>query len=452
MRTLPIHDHKRIDTAFQDLVAHAYKCSETGCDPVLPFTLQVTEDCNLRCTYCYQINKSKHRMSLETAKKAIDVILTDHDYISSAAAVELDFIGGEPLLEIDLIRDAYEYFLKRCIELQHPWLMRHMVSLCSNGVLYFDPRVQDFLKRYRQSISFSISVDGTRELHNACRLFPDGTGSYDAAMCAVKHFQAHYGEPGSKITIAPANVRYLFSAITHMIEEGYHSVVSNCVFEKGWTVEHARELYRQLVRLADYFYEHDLYADDCTTLFEEQAFCPVDYAQDDKNWCGGTGKMLAVDWRGIFYPCLRYMPSSLGAARKPLVVGTVERGLCKTQEEKCLRCRLDGITATSQSTEECIRCPIRAGCAWCSAYNYQETGDVNKRVTYICVMHKARALANAYYWNRFYEKHKVNAYYKNYVPEAWAVPIIGRKAWKELCAIEAAQKERSEAHGMHELR
>ena len=89
-----------------------------------------------------------------------------------------------------------------------------------------------------------------------------------------------------------------------------------------------------------------------------------------------------------------------------------------TQEE------LDSITASTQSTEECLNCPIARGCAWCSGYNYQETGDVNKRVTYICVMHKARALANTYYWNKFYQKRNIKSYYENFVPDEWALQII----------------------------
>ena len=60
------------------------------------------------------------------------------------------------------------------------------------------------------------------------------------------------------------------------------------------------------------------------------------------------------------------------------------------------------MTRCSQSTDECINCPIAAGCAWCSAYNYEYFGELNKRATFICIMHKARALANVYFWNKYY--------------------------------------------------
>ena len=153
--------------------------------------------------------------------------------------------------------------------------------------------------------------------------------------------------------------------------------------------------------------------------------------------------MIAVDYRGTFYPCLRYMPSSLGDKRAPIVIGDVDSGICCTEDQKCLSCMMSEITASSQSTAECIQCPIKSGCAWCSAYNYQETGDINKRVTHICIMHKARALANVYYWNKFYEKHNVKAYYENYCPDDWAVEIIGEEELARLKNVVKLQKERS---------
>ena len=79
-------------------------------------TFQVTDACNLACTYCYQINKGKRRMSFETAKQCIDMLLASNetnDYINpvSSPFLILDFIGGEPLLEIELIDQIMDYFI-----------------------------------------------------------------------------------------------------------------------------------------------------------------------------------------------------------------------------------------------------------------------------------------------------------------------------------------------------
>lgn len=70
-------------------------------------TFIVTEDCNLRCKYCYQVHKNnKRRMNINTAKKAVDYFLDNADFFS-AKAVIWDFIGGEPLLEMDLIDKSW---------------------------------------------------------------------------------------------------------------------------------------------------------------------------------------------------------------------------------------------------------------------------------------------------------------------------------------------------------
>jgi sulfatase maturation enzyme AslB (radical SAM superfamily) len=70
----------------------------------------------------------------------------------------------------------------------HPWQYNHMISLCSNGVLYFDPKVQAYMKKHFNRLSFNISIDGNKQLHDSCRIFPDGRGSYDIAMAGVKHW------------------------------------------------------------------------------------------------------------------------------------------------------------------------------------------------------------------------------------------------------------------------
>lgn len=444
MRATLVHDHAKELPSFQDMIAELYPDPDCpDCHAVIPITFQVTEACNLACTYCYQIHKTPHSMSLETAKKAIDVLLADNDYISPRPkACTIEFIGGEPLLEIQLMRDIYEYFLMRTHELKHPWFKMHRVSICSNGTLYFEPEFQKLLADYGNAISFAVTVDGTKEMHDACRIFPDGTGSYDKAIAASNHYRSLYHDMSSKVTFSPNNITYVSEAIIHLHQQGYHTVHANCVFEEGWEIEHAKIFYEELKKIALYCDDNDTYSDFYCSLFREDAFDPIDFEQDDRNHCGGTGSMIAVDYKGMFYPCLRYMPSSLGDDREPIIMGDVCNGLCTTEEQKCMKCHLDSITWTSQSTQECIECPINSACAWCSGYNYQVTGDANKRVTYICVMHKARALANIIYWNNFYNKHNVNAYWENYVPKEWALEIISEEEWDYLNNLIEEQKKK----------
>ena len=334
-------------------------------------TFQVTEQCNLRCTYCYQIDKHNTYMPIEVGKQGIDMLLAstpeNNTYINpeKSPGIIIDFIGGEPLLAIDVITELIEYFKKRTIELQHPWANRHRFSICSNGLLYFDPKFQDLLTKYGNEISFSISIDGIKELHDMCRLQPNGEGSYDIAIAAVKDYvERSLGHMGSKMTLAPENIMWTSKAIKNLVELGYNDINLNCVFEKGWTLKDANKLYYQLKDAADYLIENRKYLDTEVSIFDMNIGKPMS-KEDNKNWCGGTGAMLAIDYKGDIYPCLRYMESSVGPNVPKLIIGNVWDGIGIQQEEqqriKCLEC----ITRRSQSTDECFNCPIAAGCAWC---------------------------------------------------------------------------------------
>lgn len=400
-------------------------------------TFQVTDKCNLACTYCYQINKGERVMKFADARKLIDMLLAGDERlggyvdVATSPALILEFIGGEPFLQVDLIEQICDYFVTQAIEQCHPWATKYCISICSNGVLYRDKRVQRFLRRYKDRLSFSVTIDGNQQLHDACRVFPDGSPSYSMAVDAANDWMGRGYYMGSKITVAPGNLPYLYDAVIHMVELGYDEINANVVYEKGWTLEHAKEYYRQLIRLADYWVDNNLVDTHYLALFIESFFKPK--GEDDlQNWCGGTGYMLSMDPEGYLYPCIRYMESSLGSERKPLRIGHVDEGIAQTKCTKnCLDC-LNAIDRRTQSTDECFYCPIAEGCSWCSAYNYQVNGTPDSRCTYICDMHKARSLANVYFWNKWYRKTGSDRIFGMYCPEEWALQIVEEKEYQML--------------------
>lgn len=417
-----------IDESYGSMLARLYP-DDLEIQP-LNVTFQVTDDCNLRCSYCYQINKGHHKMPLETAKKFIDLLFDNNEttkmYIdtSTRKAIILDFIGGEPFLEVELIDQIVDYFVSQAILRNHPWQYNYRISISSNGTLYFRPEVQNFIKKYQAVLSLGITVDGHKELHDACRVFPDGKGSYDIAIAAVHHYaEVYHGGMSSKVTLAPANIQHTYEALKHLIEEGYTSIHCNCVFEKGWTLEHATCLYYELKKIADYILDNNLADTHTISMFSPNGFHPMPI-EENTNWCGGNGQMIAVDYKGDIYPCVRYMESSLGNEVPPIIIGNVKTGIM--QDAKCINCikALQAVDRLSQSTEECINCSIAQGCSWCQAYNYQDSGDFNHRATYICVMHQATALANSYYWNRYYLQNDQDNRMKLWLEDEKALKII----------------------------
>lgn len=400
-------------------------------------TFIVTHACNLKCSYCYEHSKSDKRMTLEVAKKCVDILFEsdaqNSPYINDTLmnGIVLDFIGGEPLIEIDLIDEIATYFLDQAILRNHRWATRYMLSMTSNGMLYFDPKVKRFLDKYNGRVNISITVDGDKETHDTCRVDCNGCGSYDKASAAFSDAKNRYGQIGTKFTIAPENVDRVFIACKDIIERHDLSILHcNCVYEEGWNESHAKVLYYELKKLADWIIATKKYEYIMLSIFDESIGHKMLDA-DNQNWCGGTGKMLAFDVDGTVYPCIRYAPLSMN--RRPLIrLGDSDNGIANLKEDKDTIDMLNSITRKSQSTDECINCPIGSGCGWCSAHNYESLGSVNKRATFICPTHKARCLAASYYWNNVYKLLGETTKFEMNVPAEWAIPIIGEDEYNML--------------------
>lgn len=379
-------------------------------------------------------------MTFDTAKRVVDYIFEQAKNPGSVlsydknSGIVIDIIGGEPLLNIDMILQFIEYFERRLMEEDSPWLFFHRYSFSTNGVAYRNSRVQEMIKKYGDLVSFSVTVDGYEELHDKCRLFPTGEGSYKIAIDAALDQLHRFGNDATKITLCPENIDKLYPAIVNMAELGFRHINANCVYEEGWEVKDARVLYEQMKLVSDYILSHDLEDKINVSLYDEDSFSPMgDRTEDDeKNYCGGTSEMIAVDYKGDFFPCLRYMESSLPKGVKPLIVGSLDRGLYETEEDRKTQKFLESITRSSQSPTECITCPIARGCGWCSGYNYSKFGTPNKRATFICVMQKARALANLYYWQREAKKKNISCKFVDHLPKEEAIRIIGEKEYKLL--------------------
>lgn len=404
-------------------------------------TFQITDDCCLNCSYCYQIHKGHKKMTKKTAKEAVDLLFKMYDENKEDAFINknthgiiIDFIGGEPLMNVPIMDFIVEYFIDKCVQVDHEWLLNFRISFATNGILYFEKNVQDFLKKYNQFISMTVSIDGPKEIHDACRVDYDGKGSFDRAYKAMKHYKENYNpfvDDNTKVTIAPENLENLNTIVDFFAQDGIEVILANPVYEAKWNQEHAKIYYKELIKLADKMLENNkLYC----SRFIEKSYCPQ-LTSENRNWCGGDGNMLAFDPDGVAYPCLRYMESSLGGAQPPLVVGNVKDGIYNTPETIKIKNELNCITRRSQSTDECFHCPIAVGCAWCSAWNYQETGSFNKRSTNICWMHRAEAIANVYYWNMKYIKENREKRFPFYLEQKYALEILSEDEYNDLLRL-----------------
>ncbi len=361
-------------------------------------TMVITQDCNLRCTYCYEVHKnSKKVMPREVAYRAIDFFL---DQPCAKPAVVIEFMGGEPTLEIDLIRDITKYFRKALSRLKnHPWRTAYVFMVGTNGTTYSSKEVQQFIWENRYHANVLITIDGSKRKHDMHRHFKNGKGSYDVVAKNVKLWLRQYPKAPTKVTFASDDLPYTCESIIHLWDMGIKEVPANVVFENVWNPGDPEIFESQLKELADIALDRDYWKTHNTSLF----WVPREVENpSDRNYCG-TGKMVAVDCAGNLYPCVRFMDFSLSNPdRCSRSSGTIYDGFDQ-DKLRTYNCLLKSL----QSPKECLECDMEDYCSWCSAHNYDYAASdtVFERKTYICDMHKARWRANQYYWQQLKQKH-----------------------------------------------
>lgn len=360
----------------------------------------VTKDCQLACKYCYLVGKnSNEKMTWEIGKQTIDYILNE---FSQSKGIILDFIGGEPFLEIELIDRICDYFKVEAYKKELVCFNNYRFNVSTNGINYNSPKVQEFICKNKKHVSIGITIDGTKRKHDLNRIWK-GTnkerGSYDDVVKNIPLWLEQIPNAETKVTISSADIPYIKESVLHLYSLGIHEVNINCVFEDVWKEGDDRVFEEQLMELADAIIDGGYYNDYVCSFFTEHIGKPMDCQMDNQNWCG-AGKMLAVDAEGNFYPCMRFAKYSL-RSKDALIIGNVRDGIDKNKLRSFLT--LDRCT---QSTQECIDCEVASGCAWCQGENYDaaDTPTIYQRSTAICKMHKARVRANNYYWNKLYRK------------------------------------------------
>ncbi len=365
-------------------------------------TFIVTKDCQLACKYCYLVGKnSKERMPWEVAKQAIDYIL-DHEDDMKESSVVLDFIGGEPFLEIDLIDKMCDYLKEEMFRRNHHWFNSYRFNFATNGINYHTEKVQNFIKKNHDHLNIGITIDGTQRKHDLNRIYKgegEERGSYKDVVRNIPLWLRQFPDAATKVTISSADIPYIKESVLHLYSLGIHEVDINCVFEDVWKEGDDKLFEEQLKQLADTIIDGEYYKDYACSFFSERLGKPLDKELMNQNWCG-AGKMLAVDAEGNFYPCTRFAQYSL-RSKQALIIGNIRDGIDKNKLRPFLT--LDRCT---QSRQECIDCEVAEGCAWCQGENYDaaETPTIYQRATAICKMHKARVRANNYYWNKLFRK------------------------------------------------
>lgn len=382
-----------------DLKVDAWRHNESQ-----QLTFVVTQDCNLRCKYCYMVGKNeKNVMSFDTAKKIIDYFIDNKESLFTVDYVVLDFIGGEPLLEINLIDKMIDYFRLATYKKRSKWFGRFRIMIQSNGILVDSEEFQKFLRKNKDLVSLGITIDGTKEKHDMQRVFPNNEGSYSVVEKNYKMAMQQGLTDSTKVTFGREDLKYLKESIIHLWSIGIKNVPANIVYENVWKEGDDLIYENQLTDLADYILDNNLWKEYNTSLFYDSLGFK---ATDDvmMNASCGTGKMYCVDANGDIYNCVRFMDYSLNG-KPSKKIGDIYNGVDFDKIRP-----LQTLFPKYLSGKQCIDCRINLNCTYCAGYNYDESDNNSMfyRSTSICDMHKARVRANNYFWARLYNEHSIS--------------------------------------------
>jgi uncharacterized protein len=192
--------------------------------PLQRIVLNVTNQCNLACGYCYEYSDDKisnttgkpKYMNHTIAESAIDMLIKES---ATRPAVHVTFFGGETLMNFPLLKSSVEYAKEKCAEAGK----KVEFSLTTNGTLLTE-KIIDFLSDHQ--IGVTVSIDGDRELNDRMRIFHDGRGSYDVIVPKIKMLLARHrtNSIGARVTLSSgvSHVRRIYEHLTQ--EVGFDSV------------------------------------------------------------------------------------------------------------------------------------------------------------------------------------------------------------------------------------
>lgn len=323
--------------------------------------MHLTDKCNLRCSYCYEdrAQRSSEVMSIATAQEIAARHLAEK---GPHKTVELDFIGGEPLLAWDRIVAVVEFVHQR------KWPVEHSFSFSTNGTLFND-EIKAWLDNH-SCVAFSFSIDGTRAAHDLNRC-----GSYDRAIqhvpWALDRCKRLKIEPRVKMTIGPDTVPMMAEGIAELHAMGFNKVDANVPYENIWgeRLEPSLAAFaEQLDTLVEFYLQRpDLEPSRLIHLPIEKMIRGKD-DNEFPRWCGSGNPMICYDVEGRALPCHRFVTVSTGRSYDgPMVFPP------KTW---------DAIVKSEPSP--CVECPFVAACPSCMALNWLENGDVDRRTHWHC--------------------------------------------------------------------
>ena len=340
-------------------------------------TLVVTHQCNLNCTYCYEHHKNFRTMPVDLAKSIVDKELMMNDGVST---VEIDFIGGEPLLEFETIKSVVEHTAKKQYDKDY------IFFITTNGVLLDEER-KEWLRNHAYVLQVGLSLDGTKEMHDKNR-----SNSFD--KIDLNFFKTVYPEESVKMTISKDTLKDMADGVIFCHDQGY-DVSCNLAYGIDWSDEENQKIFSTQLKILIDYYLLNPNIKPCSLLDINRIKSLS--TQEDLSFrlCGAGYAMRAYDCDGTCYPCHFFLPICVGdeKAKKSLDFDFSSYSLNNDQIDK-----------------KCKKCFIRNVCPTCYGNNYATTGNIYRRDMRLCEMNMIQFKAISFFAIKLFENNGLNEY------------------------------------------
>jgi uncharacterized protein len=331
----------------------------------MKYTLFLTRRCNLACHYCY-VGKVADRMSPQVAGRVINFAFEN---TPASEDIEIDFFGGEPLLEFPLLKEIT--FNLEADPRYDP--RRVKVGLATNGTL-LTLEMLEFFKRH--CIGMTISCDGPPPIQDSHRPLADGSGSSRLVEQSILSAVSVLGRVPLNAVFGPDTVEHLARTVEYFSSLGVRQIFLNPDFSARWTekdVEKVPQSYRAVADAYMQYYREGRphfisLLDHKITIMLRRGHQPLDKCRM------GKGE-FAFTPPGDVYPCERLAASDPHSHVVGKVGDFVNIGPLR-----------DHFAPGPPVNVSCLACGIREYCVhWCGCSNYFMTGYYNRVSPFLCM-------------------------------------------------------------------
>ena len=341
--------------------------------------LHIAHDCNLACQYCFAEEGEYHGrralMSFEVGKKALDFLIANS---GNRRNLEVDFFGGEPLMNWEVVKQLVEYGRSK----EKEYNKNFRFTMTTNGVLLND-EIMDYCNREMSNVV--LSLDGRKEVNDKMRPFRGGKGSFDLIVPKFQKFAEMRGDRDYYVRGTFTRHNLDFSKdVTEFADLGFRSMSIEPVVAKPEEEYAIRE--EDLPQIME---EYDHLAEEYIKRKKEGRGFNFFHFNIDLNQgpcvakrlsgCGSGTEYLAVTPWGDLYPCHQFV------GQEEFLLGNVDTGV--TNE----RIRDEFKLCNVYAKDKCRDCFARFYCSGgCAANSYNFHGSITDAYDIGCAMQKKR--------------------------------------------------------------